>query len=454
MGDIGRSTSELLERNKEPSHLTQYIAAISVITMEQNNWFSSTFNLGALIGGLLGGMCVNTLGRRGTMLASVLPFLGSWMIIAFAQNFAMLVCGRVLAGLCAGVTCIAVPTYIGEFASPDIRGTLGTGFQLMVVVGLEYAYVFGAVMTTWRGMALVCAIPPVIYLFLVFFTKESPTYLLSKGKDKEAKEALQYFRGKHYDVEPEMQLMRKTQEEARQNTVSLSDLKKPYILKPLLISCTLMVFQQLSGVNAVLFNLSLIFEEAGSGLPDDVSSIIVGLVQVVVTAISGILMDKAGRKVLLIISAAAMIVSLVALDVYFYEKFLNEERAVETLSWLPLTCLIIFITAFSIGFGPIPWLMMGELFSLNVRGPASSLATMVNWTMAFLVTLLFQPLQEAIGPYGIYWLFAGFCAISLLFCILVVPETKGKTLQEITRHFGGPVTTEDATKKQEELSRF
>ncbi|KAG7162071.1 Facilitated trehalose transporter Tret1-like 26 [Homarus americanus] len=251
-----------------------------------------------------------------------------------------------------------------------------------------------------------------------------------------------------------MNVMRQTQEEARQNTVSMDELKKPYIVKPLVISCILMVLQQLSGAIPVLFNMSLIFKTAGSGLPADVNTIIVGLMMAVSAVVAGALVDTAGRKILLIISAAAMTISLTALDVFFYQKFLDEDRAIENLSWLPLICLIVFVTAFAIGLSPVPWVMTGELFSLNVRGPANGVASMVNWTMSFVVSLAFQPLQAAIGPYGIFWFFAACCAISIIFCILVVPETKGKTLQEITRQLGGPDTTEVTLKKQEEISRF
>ncbi|KAG7170313.1 Facilitated trehalose transporter Tret1-like 10 [Homarus americanus] len=446
MGFTGKSTSELVEVKNKPSYLMQYFAAISVtmgalslgtslgytspaspqlmdnstnsslvITTEQNNWFSSTVNLGALTGGLLGGVCINTLGRRGTMLASVLPFLASWALVGFANNFVMLIVGRLLIGLCTGVTCIAVPTYIGEFSSPDIRGALGSCFQLMAVGGIEFAYVFGIVMSTWRGLAGICAIPPIIYLTLLLFVKESPIYLLSKGKEREAREALQYFRGKNYNIEAEMKLMRKTQDDAQQNKASLRDLKTPYILKPLLISCTLMVFQQLSGINAVLFNLNKIFKGSGSTLATDIGPIIVGAVLVSATVIASVLMDKAGRKILLVVSAAVMCLSLVALDIFFYAMQQDEVWAADKLSWLPLTSLIVFVTAFSVGSGPIPWLMMGELFSLNVRESASGLATMVNWSTSFLVTL-----------------------------------TKGKTLQEITALFGGPVLTEESTEKKED----
>ncbi|KAK8733783.1 hypothetical protein OTU49_006478 [Cherax quadricarinatus] len=475
--NTGKSTEELLGERK-PAHLMQLLAAISVtfgalsygtglgyaspagpmlkdnstnetlvITDDQNNWFSSTVNVGALVGGLLGGVCINMMGRKWTMVVSVFPFLASWALIGFAQNFAMLISGRVVMGLTAGVTCIAVPTYIGEISSPDIRGTLSTFFQLMVVVGIEYGYVFGAIMNTWRGLAGICAIPAVIYLVLLLFVKESPPYLLSKGKDKEAREALQFFRGRDYNVEAELQVMQQLQEARGENT-SFRDLMAPYILKPLFICLSVMMFQQLSGINAVLFNLNTIFEVSGSDISDDVSAIIVGAVQVVATIVAGGLMDKAGRKLLLIISAAAMVISLVALDVFFYEKAQDEAWAVSTLGWLPLTSLIIFISAFSIGYGPIPWVMMGELFSLNVREAASSLATMVNWTLSFIITLVFEPLQTAIGEFGTYWLFAGFCTINLIFCVLVVPETKGKTQQEITAYFGGPVTTNMSTTKE------
>ncbi|XP_045595886.1 facilitated trehalose transporter Tret1 [Procambarus clarkii] len=475
MEELGHSRAGLVQE-KKPSHLVQYIAALSVamgalsfgaglgyaspaspmlkdnstnaslvINEEQVNWFSSTVNIGALVGGPVGGLCINLLGRRGAMLASVPPFLASWALIAFAQNFAMLVSGRILVGVCAGVTCIAVPTYIGEIASPDIRGTLSTFFQLMVVVGIEFAYIFGAIVNSWRGLAGVCAIPVVVYFVLILFVKESPSYLLSKGKEKQAREVLQHFRGKHYNVDEELQGMREAQEESERNKISMKDLTEPYILKPLLICLALMVFQQLAGINAVLFNLATIFEDAGSSLSDDASVIIVGMMQVLATLAAGALMDRAGRKLLLIISASAMVISLVTLDVFFYEKAQDEAKAVSSLGWLPLTSLIVYIIAFSVGYGPIPWVMMGELFSLNVREAASGLATMTNWTTSFIITLLFAPLQTAIGPYGVYWVFAGFCAINLIFCLLVVPETKGKTLQEITAYFGAPNTT---TKKE------
>ncbi|XP_063608383.1 facilitated trehalose transporter Tret1-like [Penaeus indicus] len=469
MAELGMSTGELVN-NAKPARAAQYIAALSAtmgalcfgtalgysspagilltsnstdnstlqLSTVENSWFSSSVNLGALVGGPIGGLCINAIGRRGTMLALFPFFFGSWVIIALGQNFAMLLVGRIIAGLCTGIVCIAAPTYIGEFASADIRGTLGAGFQLMAGVGILYAYIFGAFIDSWQILAVVCAVPTIIFCVLMVFSKESPSYLLSKGKDKEAQESMRYFRGSDYNIEPEMQMLKQSLDDSKANKASFSDLKQSYILKPLLISLALMLFQQLSGVNAVLFNLKAIFQESGTDLSDDVSSIIVGVVQILATVVASVLMDRAGRKFLLLSSSGAMTVALVGLGVFFY---LKDNGDVSALGWLPITSLMVFIAAFSFGFGPIPWLMMSELFTPNVREAASGLSTMTNWGMSFIVTYFFESMRDAIHEYGVYWLFGGICAVSLVFCLLVVPETKGKTLQEITAMFGGPTTS-------------
>ncbi|KAK4323401.1 hypothetical protein Pmani_005895 [Petrolisthes manimaculis] len=463
--------------SSNPAHLIQYITAFSVavgsfsfgttlgytspagpllvsnstngslhLTTVENSLFSSVLNVGALVGGPLGGLVINAIGRRWTMLGTVVILVASWLLIIFGQNFAMLVCGRILAGLYTGVTCVNIPNYIGEISSPDIRGTLGTVFQLMVVTGILFSYVVGDFMTSWRGLAAVCAIPVLIYaVLIVLFVKESPIVLIAKGKLDEARGVLQHFRGKHYDVEPELEVLRQNQEEMSKTKTTLKDLKKSYILKPLIIIVAIMFFQQTSGVNAVLFNLNDIFSSAGTGMDEGLNAIIVGLVQVLATIVATFLCDRLGRKLLLILSSSAMCISLVALDVFFYEKAQDEQQAMDTLGWLPLVSLIVYIAAFSVGYGPIPWVLMGELFTSNVKDAAGAVGIMVNWGTSFFVTLLFQPLQDVMGPFGVYWMFAGFCAVNCVFCILVVPETKGKTLEEITAYFGAPTNSQDTT---------
>ncbi|CAL4174098.1 unnamed protein product, partial [Meganyctiphanes norvegica] len=370
----------------------------------ENTWFASTMNLGALVGGPLTGILMNNIGRKGTMIVSIIPFLLGWGLICFAQNFEMLIGGRVATGLCCGMMSFVVPTYIGEFASPEIRGTLGSGFQLMVTIGLLYSLVVGSY-TTWQYLAVATAIIPCVFVLLMFFSKESPSYLLSKNKEQEASKALQYFRGADYNIQTELDTMRETVREAQRSKAGFSDLGKPHIMRPLFISLALMFFQQFSGINAVLFNLGIIFESSGSSMSSEVSSIIIGVVQVVSTFVACLLMDKAGRKILLIASSSVMTISAAALGYYFYEKEFNEKYATEHLSWLPLLALILFISSFSLGYGPIPWLMMGELFSADVKELAGSIATAFNWTLSFIVTSIFVSLQHSISGVDTYYAF-------------------------------------------------
>ncbi|XP_068237920.1 facilitated trehalose transporter Tret1-like isoform X1 [Palaemon carinicauda] len=410
------------------------------LTEDQNNWFGSSLSLGAMIGGPVCGIGLTTIGRKGTMQVSAIPFVAGWILIAFATNFAMLMAGRIITGFCCGVSSMVITTYIGEFASPSIRGVLGSSFQLMVTLGLLYAMAIGAFVSSWQVLAGVCAIPPVIYFALLFFIKESPVYLLTKGKDDKAAAALQYFRGSDCNIQLELDMMRESIAESKRNKASFRDLLKPQNMKPLLIAIALMFFQQFSGINPVLFNLSIIFQDAGSSLKAAYSSIIISVVQVLATLFAVIVMDKAGRKLLLVASSSVMALSLVVLGEFFYEKMVDESWAVETLGWLPLVALIMFILAFSYGYGPVPWLMLGELFASDVKELAASITTLCNWTLSFIVTIIFLPVKNVIGDYGIYWVFSGICVLNLIFCVCVVPETKGKTLEEINAYFGAQPT--------------
>ncbi|XP_068227374.1 facilitated trehalose transporter Tret1-like [Palaemon carinicauda] len=379
---------------RTPKNESDVIEGKFYLTEGENNWFAGSLSIGALFGCMIAGLCLNYIGRRGTMLASVVPLIAGWLFIGFTQNLAMLIIGRILCGLTTGISSLAVPTYTTEYASKDIRGTLGTGFQLFVVIGILYAYIFGSIITSWRWLTLACAPVAIVFCVLAIFLKESPNYLLSKGQEDKARESLQYFRGKTYDIEPEMKYLSESLEEAKRNKVSLKDLKAPYIIKPLIITLLLMAFQQLSGVNAVVYNINIIFQDSGSEIPEDVCTIIIGSVQVLATAAGSLLIDRLGRKFLLCLSAAAMTVSIVCLGVFFYTKSQDSIWADDNLGWLPLTSLIIFISAFSIGYGPIPWLMMGEFFYPNVKEAAGSMATTLNWTCVFIITFTFAPLKR------------------------------------------------------------
>ncbi|KAK8739994.1 hypothetical protein OTU49_003307 [Cherax quadricarinatus] len=478
------ASNTLLVGDSRISHTAQYLATISVtlggllmgtgigysspagpllmsnsteggslqLSEDQYNWFSSLMNLGALVGGVLGGFSINRLGRRFTMLVSGPIYLTGWALIGFGQNFATLVAGRMVVGACICATCVVVPTYVGEIASPDIRGILGTSYQFMITLGMLYVYTMGVFVTNWRWLAALSAVPAVPYFLSVIFIHESHTFLLAKGKLEQATASLQHFRGKHYDVQKEINMIQQSLEDAKNNKPSLKEFLRPHNLKPFVLCLIIFVSIQMSGLGPVLFNMSFIFKASGADLDDNVSTAIVGVVQILATALSCVLVDKAGRKLLLIVSAAAVSLSLLALAEYFYMEERNSEWTAKTLGWLPLTSLVIFIAAFSIGLGPVPWVLMGEMFSPRVKSITTGIINMAGWFASFVMTLTFLPLRDVLHDDGVYLLFAcvAFCILLVLF--LALPETKGMTLQEITAYFGGPKfdsTRRDPSKKND-----
>ncbi|XP_019964613.2 solute carrier family 2, facilitated glucose transporter member 8 isoform X1 [Paralichthys olivaceus] len=410
----------------------------------QASWFGSIVTVGAAVGGLLGGWMVEKIGRKLSLMFCSLPFVFGFTIIIAAQNVWMLYLGRTLTGLASGVTSLVVPLYISEMAHERVRGTLGSCVQLMVVLGIMGVYLAGLFLD-WRWLAICCSVPPTLLMVCMCFMPETPRFLLSQGKRREAEEALRFLRGPDAPVEWECARIENACDE-RGSSFQMSDLRDPGIYKPLMIGIMLMIFQQFTGINAIMFYAQNIFEQAHFK-ESDLASVIVGLIQVVVTALAALIMDKAGRKVLLIISGVAMVISTTAFGVYFYLmsklhngpaslSLLGEEPHAD-LAWLALASMAVFIAGFALGWGPIPWLVMSEIFPVKVRGVGSAICVLTNWSMAFVITKTFQDMMSLLTSAGTFWLFASMCILNVIFTIAFIPETKGKTLEQIEASFRG-----------------
>lgn len=250
-----------------------------------------------------------------------------------------------------------------------------------------------------------------------------------KGREGEAIKSLKRFRGENFDTKAEIADLLK-EEEIRQSQNAREAMKRKSSKKAMLISFGLMFFQQLSGINAVIFYTSAIFKDANIDLAPEFATIIVGVVQVVATFTATLTLDKLGRRFLLLVSDSLMALCTLALAVYYGFKD-SVEYELGGLGWLSLIALCVFIIAFSLGFGPVPWLMMGELFSSDVKGIAGSLSGTLNWTLAFIVTVSYPPLRESLGPSNCFIIFTVLSCIGTLFSYFIVPETKGKSLKEI-----------------------
>lgn len=344
--------------------------------------------LAALIGSAVGGPMLEYLGRRNTIITTAVPFIAAYLFIALANSSTFILIGRGLSGFCVGIASLSLPVYLGETVQPEVRGTLGLLPTAFGNIGILMAYAAGYGLN-WSGLAYLGAALPIPFLVLMFLIPETPRWYVSQGKEPRARKALQWLRGRDADVEPELKGIMKSQAEAErhQSQNIARELLQRNNLKPLAISLGLMLFQQFSGINAVIFYAQSIFKESGSSMNDSEGTIIIGCVNFIATFVATLLIDRLGRKALLYISSVVMVISLALLGTFFYYK--NTGADVSHLDVMPLICLMGYVMAFSLGFGPIPWLMMGEILPGKIRGSAASVATAFNWTCTFIVTKTF-----------------------------------------------------------------
>ncbi|XP_077989711.1 solute carrier family 2, facilitated glucose transporter member 8-like isoform X2 [Glandiceps talaboti] len=410
------------------------------------SWFGAVVALGAMIGGPIAGWLVEFGGRKLCVMASALPFVIGWLCISISHGIlSLLMIGRILTGIAAGMCSLAVPVYIAETSTPSLRGFLGACFQVAVTLGILFAYLVGMAGLNYVWLALVGAMIPTLMIILMIFMPETPRYLLSKNKRNDALGALTYLRGSYIDVDEECCEIESNLDQ--QEDMSMSEFLRPSLYKPLIVSVMLMIFQQFSGINAVMFYTVDIFHSAGF-TDGHLATVIVGAVQVVFTILAASIMDRAGRRILLIVAGTGMTISSVTFGLYYQlsdssasnstlATLATASSSSSNLNWLSLTSMIVYIISFSLGWGAIPWLVMSEIFPSRARGVASGIATLVNWTCAFIVTLTFVHMSDAMSNQGVFWFFAGVCFLGIVFVFFIVPETKGRSLEEIEAYFEG-----------------
>ncbi|XP_059468813.1 facilitated trehalose transporter Tret1-like isoform X2 [Neocloeon triangulifer] len=449
---------EAAAQNPKPRRLTQYIAAVSAtlgafalgnvigwsspasgrlqgdtsevdfdVSASEFAWVGSLLTIGAAASTFPAGILVERVGRKQTMFWTALPFIFGWALILFASGVEMLYAGRLITGFCGGVFSVACNLYVGEIAEKEIRGALGTLFQLMVVVGIEFVFVLGAFISL-TALNAVCLSVPVIFGFLFFWMPETPQFHLKMKRREEAHRALQWFRG-GADCEFELREMQQNSESQRSVPVTRM-LDTLAARRALMVSIGLMACQQLSGINAVVFYTEDLFKAAGSSLESRYSVIVVGAVQLVATVAALLVIDRLGRRLLMSASQAAMAACTLFLGVYLYFREVDE-LSVSGLGWLPILLICIYFVAFSLGAGPIPWLMLGELFPAEIKGSASALSACINWLIAFLVTRFYGDLVSWLNGSSTFWIFTILLLAGLAFVHFFVPETRGKSLDDI-----------------------
>ncbi|XP_038012500.1 solute carrier family 2, facilitated glucose transporter member 6 [Motacilla alba alba] len=412
-------------------------------------WFGSVFTLGAAAGGLSTMLLNDCLGRKLSIMFSALPSALGYALLAGAQGLWMLLLGRVLTGYAGGVTSASIPVYISEISHPGVRGMLGACPQIMAVLGSLVLYALGLVLD-WRWLAVAGEVPVLAMVLLLCFMPNSPRFLLSQGKEEEALGSLRWLRGEDTDYAREYEQI-KDSVRKQSRRVSCAELKDPFLYKPILIAGVMRFLQQLSGVTCILVYLQPIFKKTSVILKAEYDAALVGLVRLSAVAIAAVSMDKAGRKILLFVSAGVMLVSNLTMGLYIHFEPASHNGTVANttlmssaslpaeptnyITLIPLLATMFFIMGYAMGWGPITWLLMSEILPLKARGAASGLCVLVSWLTAFTLTQFFLPVVNAFGLEVPFLFFAVISAGNILFTGCCVPETKGRSLEQIEAFF-------------------
>lgn len=403
------------------------------LTESQSSWFGSLLNIGALVGGLVGGQSIRYLGRRYTFLLTAVFHIAGWILIATGNTVWMLLLGRTSTGLATGVAALVVPVFISEVSPKEVRGLMDTVCTMAITFGILMAYVIGK-WCHYEVLAAFCIIPPVIMAVLLPMLAGSPRWLLQVGRQDSALRALQYYRGP--DVAVEFGAMHEAVTADLESPLTLAELARPWVYKPFL--CTLGAFflQQFSGIAVMLFYTQDIFATAGTGLSAADSTIVVGAVQVVCVGLATQLTDRLGRRPLMLFSTTVSGVSLVILGCFYHFKRTLGPSFVHSYGWLPLFSLCLYFLGFSVGLSPVPSILLGEILPLRVKSEAASLLIFFYFSCGTLVAKEYTDMMALVGEAGVYWFYASFMAAGFVLVAVFLPETKGKTLEEIQEIFG------------------
>ncbi|KAL4637236.1 hypothetical protein ACB092_03G064500 [Castanea dentata] len=355
------------------------------LTSVEYSIFGSILTIGAMLGAVFSGKISDFIGRRGAMGVSEILCILGWLAIVFAKDVWWLDLGRFLVGCGIGVLSYVVPVYIAEITPKNVRGTFTSLNQLMIGCGKALTFLIGS-LVNWRTLALIGIIPCIVHVLGLFFIPESPRWLAKRGRIEEFEAVLQFLRGKNADISKEAADIIEYTEKVRLNSedgvLYLFQEKYAYSI---IVAVGLMVFQEFGGLNGFAFYTSAIFESAG--FSSKIGTISAAVVQILMTTLGVLLIDKCGRWPLLMISVTGACLGCVLTGFAFLLQDLQSGK--ELISILALIGVLVYLGFFELGMGGIPWVIMSEIFPINIKGSAGSLVTLVSWIGSWVVSYTF-----------------------------------------------------------------
>jgi len=386
---------------------------------------AGVLHIGCMVGALFTGYITDKFGRRGPLLASACIFAISSVATGLADSHIMILIARFIAGLAVGAASILSPMYIAEISPAKIRGRMVALNQLTIVLGILMAYYINFLMVhwdnNWRYMFISGAIPSGLFFLLLLFVPESPRWLAVNFKKEKALKVLKKISG---EKEAEGELERIMKGSTTDVKLGISALFKPKVRRLVLIGIGLAIFQQFSGINTILFYGTEVFTKAGFSTESSLfQSVLIGLVNLVFTILSLWLVEKLGRKILMLVGSLLMAVFLIAISISFQAKDVN--------GVLLVVLILGYIATFATSSGPVTWVLISEIFPNKIRGLAMSVATVFLWLACFLLTFTFPVLLKKLNASMTYMIYAVICVITFFFVLFFIRETKGKNLEEI-----------------------
>lgn len=395
-------------------------------------WTGSSLYVGCIIGALVTGYATDRLGRKPMLIVAAAIFTVSSVLMGWAGSYDELIFWRIVAGVGVGAASMLSPLYIAEISPAHIRGKMVSVNQLTIVIGILLAYLINYLLAdtenNWRWMFTSGAIPAGLFLLCVFMVPESPRWLLSKGYEDKAERVLKKINGRE-DVSDDL---RAIQTGVRGEVKGkLSDLLKKGVAFLVLLGITLAVFQQISGANAVFFYAPIIFEKAGMDVKDQLfQQILIGGINLVFTVVAMQLVDKLGRKKLMLGGSSLMALWLLLVGLCYHFGLFE--------GYLLTFFVLAFIATYATTLAPVTWVLISEIFPTRIRGIAVSVSTCMLWVACFALAYGFPVLIELLDAPQTFFLFSGICFVYFLILWRYAPETKGKTLEqfetEIIRH--------------------
>lgn len=393
-------------------------------------WTVSSLLFGCIAGVFLSGKAGDHYGRKKVLMAAALLFFISAVGSASAQSLVFFLVARILGGIAVGVASILSPMYIAELAPAKYRGTLVSLNQLAIVIGILVAFFSNYLLVNtgennWRWMLLVMAAPAVLLFFSLFLVPESPRWLVARGRNNDALQVLVKTSGKEF-ASAELKEIEDTLKNQEEST--FRDLLAPKIKPLLFIGIILAVFQQITGINTIMYYAPKIFANVGQSNDSALfQTILIGGTNLLFTLVAMVLIDRLGRKLLIIIGSTGMMLMLAGLSALY---FTNQTSGV-----LVLVFILGYIAFFAASLGPALWVVAAELFPNRLRSKGMSIAIVSLWIACTVVTIVFPIMLEKLSGGITFLIFALICLANLLYVLKYVPETKGKTLEELEKEF-------------------